>query len=130
MKPIIKLFFIALFITGLTSCAKKKLTNNSWIVAEYKEDGENRTGEFHLLLPNYTIEFKGDGDFVATAQPLGITVTQTGSWSFEDSGKKLKLVYQAPDEGTHIWDCHKLTSDELQVSRQADKKEEFFFVAK
>lgn len=129
MKTIIKALFIGLFILSLSSCAKKKLSQ-SWVVVTFKEDGVDRTSDFHLLFPNYTITFHDAGDFVASAQPLGIPLSLTGTWTFEDGGKKIKLVYDDQNEGTQVWNCHKLTNDELEVSRQADTKEEISFVAK
>lgn len=129
MKKLIKTLFIGLFILSLSSCAKQKLTN-SWTVASYKEDGTDLTSEFHILFPNYVITFENNGGFEAKAQPLGISLTLTGTWEFLENGKKLKLKYDDQDQGTQVWNCHKLTADELEVSRQADKKEEISFVAK
>ena len=125
LLPVLIFGWIAVFST---SCAKQKLTK-TWQVSQYKEDGEDKTSEFHLIFPGYQLTFFDNGDFEATAFPLGIETTLTGTWEFQDAKTKLKLDYDDQNEGTQVFDCHKLTSDELNVSRQTDKKEEIFLVA-
>lgn len=107
---------LVLFILSITSCAKQKLSN-SWQVSYFKENGVDKTSEFHILFPNYKITFHDEGDFVVSASPLGVPISLTGTWSFENGGKQIKLVYDDQNEGTDTWDCLKLTSSELNVSK-------------
>ena len=81
-----KKLFLLLFVAVMASCNKTApiiMSKEVWIVHLYTENGKDETSD----LAGYEFDFDKSGTFKATFSGT----TESGTWTYTDSGKKMTL---------------------------------------
>jgi hypothetical protein len=121
---------ICLFLL-FTSCEKQKISDGTedlcrtWKVATYEVDGSNETDFFHATYLDYTISFYSDGNFTEQSIFVGVPVTITGTWLFQNHVKEIKLI--DPTE-TRIYTIIDLSSLKLTVEDESTATDDVYYL--
>lgn len=85
--------FIAVF--SFASCKKAIETFNmigTWEVANYSENGVDKTTAFKNTFVNYRIKFDASLNYIETSTVAGVDITNGGPWKIQDGGGAIELT--------------------------------------
>jgi hypothetical protein len=123
MRTLPLLLFSLLFIAG--SCRYEngprvsfrspsaRVTGN-WVMNKCLQNTVDRTNEFNVLFPNYTLVIGDDKNYsISTSNPLA--PGEKGTWFFNDAQTEIDL--RKNGSGKSIWKILRLTAKEFHASQ-------------
>jgi hypothetical protein len=96
-----------------------RITAN-WVMNKCLQNTVDRTSDFNVLFPNYTLSIGDDKNYSITTSNL-LAPGEKGTWVFNDAQTEINL--QKNGTGTSIWKIKRLTAKEFhasQVDRNGD----------
>jgi hypothetical protein len=133
MKTPFKILFILFIITSFSSCkkyedgpaisfiSKKERISNTWHVANYYENGTDKTTDFNNVLQNAVLTIEKSGSYHFSYKAFGLVdYNETGTWNFTNDDKDF---ITNPSTGTGTTATHhilKLRENELWYTDDAD----------
>ena len=85
-----------------------------WHIEKVTDNGEDKTTDFNNLFPNYTLDIKENGDYNLSITGF-FAKTETGTWEFQDNGKKINL--KKDGTGTNVWNITRLKHNSMWVNQ-------------
>lgn len=101
---------------GLSLVSREERVENTWIVAQATEDGQDKSSSYD----QYTIALTSDGDAILEADyfyfGVHYVVTTNGTWSFENDNENIRFDYEDNSEDVE-YQILRLTSDQFWLRR-------------
>lgn len=86
----------------------------TWIMNKCLQNTVDRTSEFNVLFPNYTLIIGDDMNYsISTSNPLA--PGEKGTWAFNDAQTEIDL--RKNGSGMSIWKILRLTAKEFHASQ-------------